>query len=115
VRLETREDGLLIERIDAQFQLTYHAELGENFTAYARGDDNSGLRIPFTETTDGTFYRAFLTEYFQYQLNLPIIYPPFKNIALYPSDAPYGKSLNGISFPSNQVKLRVYYSKPLLK
>gem|GEM_PF-1165740 len=115
VRLETREDGLLIEKIDAQFQLTYHAELGENFTAYARGDDNSGLRIPFTETTDGTFYRAFLTEYFQYQLNLPIIYPPFKYAALYPSDAPYGKSLNGISFPSNQVKLRVYYSKPLLK
>jgi len=115
VYLETREDGLNIEKIDPIFQQTYHSELGDNFVAHARGDDNSGLKIPFTITTEGTFYRAFLTEYFQYQLNLPIIYPPIKFAALYPSDAPFGKSLNGVSFPSNQVKLRVYYSKPLLK
>ena len=112
---ETREDGVTAEKIDPVFSQTYHAELGENFEAYARGDDNSGLKIPFVLNTEGTFYRAFLTEYFQYQLNLPIIYPKIRYAGLYPSDTPYGKSLNGVSFPSDQVKLRVYYSKPLIK
>lgn len=112
---EVREDGVTVEKVDALFQTTYHAELGDNFVAYARGDDNSGLKIPFTVNTEGNFYRAFITEYFQYQLNLPIIYPKIRYVGLYPADTPYGKSLNGISFPSDQVKLRVYYSKSLIK
>ena len=115
VYYQTREDGVAIEKVDPIFQQTYHAELNENFEAHARGDDNSGLKIPFVVNTEGSFYRAFLTEYFQYQLNLPIIYPKVKYAGLYPSDTPFGKSLNGVSFPSDQVKLRVYYSKPLLK
>jgi len=115
VYFEEREDGAQIEKIAPEFQSAYLAELGENFVAYARGDDSYGLKIPYTTTTDGTYYRAFMTDYFQYQLKLPDIYPPIRYAGLVPSDAPYGKSLNGFSFKKDSVKLRVFYSKALLR
>lgn len=108
-------EGTLVEKIDANFATFYYAELGENLEAYARADDSYGLKIPLTTTTEGTFYRTFMSEWFQRQLQLPDIYPKMEKIGLVPSDSPYGKSLNGVSFPADQVKLRVYYSKPLLK
>jgi hypothetical protein len=110
-----QEDGTPLEKIDPEFQTNYLAELGDNFVAYARGDDSYGLKIPFVTSTEGNFYRSFMTDYFQYQLKLPDIYPPIRYVGLVPSDAPYGKSLNGFSFKKDGVKLRVFYSKALLR
>ena len=115
VYLSTTTSGTTVEKIDPQFQTLYHALLEENFEAFAKGDDSYALEIPYVENTEGTFYRTFMSQWFQYQLRLPEIYPKITKVALIPSEAPYGKSLSGFSFRSDQVKLKIYYSKALLK
>jgi hypothetical protein len=97
-------------------QTQYYVEFGENFSIHARGDDTNGLKIPLTDDASGTLYKGYMTEFFQYQLRLPLNnLPRFKYAALIPSDAPRGKSLNGITLKGDQIKLRVYYSKALIK
>lgn len=115
VYYQPNSNGTPIEKVDPNFATAYYAEIGEEFVTYARGDDSYGLKLPYVINTEGTFYRSFMSEWFQNQLSLPIIYPPVKKIGLVPSDAPFGKSLNGISFKADQVKLRVFYSKALIK
>ncbi len=97
-------------------QTQYYVEFGENFSVHARGDDTNGLKIPLTDDANGTFYKGYMTEFFQYQLRLPSKnLTRYKYAALIPSDAPHGKSLNGITLKGDQIKLRVYYSKALIK
>jgi hypothetical protein len=101
---------------DEAIQTKYYVEFGENFSIHARGDDTNGLKIPLTDDASGTLYKGYMTEFFQYQLRLPSNnLPRFKYAALIPSDAPVGKSLNGITLKGDQIKLRVYYSKALIK
>lgn len=115
VYVSTTTSGATVEKIDPAFQPLYHALLEENFEAFAKGDDSYALEIPYVENTEGTFYRTFMSQWFQYQLRLPEIYPKITKAALIPSETPFGKSLSGFSFRSDQVKLKVYYSKALLK
>ena len=97
-------------------QTQYYVEFGENFSVHARGDDTNGLKIPLTDDANGTFYKGYMTEFFQYQLRLPSKnLTRYKYAALIPSDSPHGKSLNGITLKGDQIKLRVYYSKALIK
>jgi hypothetical protein len=101
---------------DDAAQTKYYVEFGENFSIHARGDDTNGLKIPLTDDASGTYYKAYMTEFFQYQLKLPSKnITRFNYAALIPSDAPQGKSLNGITLKGDQIKLRVYYSKALIK
>ena len=108
-------NGKPVEKIDGQFQYTYFAEMTTDYTIRARGDDKNSIRMPFATDTDLNGYRGFLTEFFQTQLRLPSTTVRFPYAALSPADTPFGKSLNGVSFDATQVKLRVYYSKALVK
>jgi len=109
------QNGKPVEKIDAQFQFTYFGEMAQDYTIRARGDDKNVIKIPYTAATDLNGYRGFLTEFFQTQLRLSPSAKRYPFAALTPSDTPFGKSLNGVSFDAAQVKLRVYYSKALLK
>lgn len=115
VYLSTNTSGTSVEKVDPNFQTLYYSLLEENFEALAKGDDSYVLEIPYVENTEGTFFRSYMSQWFQYQLRLPEIYPKITHAALLPSEAPYGKSLSGFSFRGDQVKLKVYYSKALIK
>ena len=108
-------NGKPVEAVNAQFQFTYFGEMNNDYIIRARGDDKSAIKIPYTEAADLNGYRGYLTDFFQTQLRLGSDYKKFPYAALNPSDTPFGKSLNGVSFDASQVKLRVYYSKSLVK
>jgi hypothetical protein len=77
----------------------------------ALGDDNSILNLQFKKDDNGQYYRGYLTQFFEYHSRLPSLVPRVNYMALVPATS-FGKSLNGVSFRNDQIKLRVYYSVP---
>lgn len=77
----------------------------------AVGDDNDILNLQFKKDDNGQYYRGYLTQFFEYHSRLPSNIPRVNYMGLVPATF-FGKSLNGVSFRNDQIKLRVYYSVP---
>ncbi len=77
----------------------------------ALGDDQRILNLAYRMDDDGQYYRGYLTEFFEYHTRLPETISRVNYLALVPSSSVFGKSLDGVSFKKDQVKLRVYYTQ----
>jgi hypothetical protein len=75
-------------------------------------DTREGLfTLQYKTDTNGQYYRGYFTEFFEYHTRLPQSVPRVNFLALVPTNKSFGKSLDGVSFKSDQVKLRVYYTQ----
>lgn len=81
------------------------------FDAYADGGGTTTLG--YLSSTDGRFYRGYMTDFLHYQLNLPSSVEKIYAIGLLPAHGPFGKSFYGTSFKKEKVKLKVYYTRVL--
>jgi hypothetical protein len=86
-----------------------------------RSDNNDYRSLTFKEEAGEQHYRAFISEYFEYSARLPSTISRVNYLGLVPStkknstsslDVGFGRSLDGISFKNDQIKLRVFYSIP---
>jgi hypothetical protein len=89
-----------------------------------RSDDYDYMSLEYKKDDAGQYYyRGFISEYFQYSTVLPSSVMGVNYLALVPSsrvlvgskttpDVGFGRSLDGVSFKKDQIKLRVFYSVP---
>ncbi len=75
--------------------------------------DNGSIGLNYVTSTDSRFYHGFISNFLEQNLHLPSSIPKIKAIGLLPGDAPLGKSLHGVSFKKDKIKLRVYYTRTL--
>jgi hypothetical protein len=89
-----------------------------------RSDENDYISLEYEKDDNGNYYyRGYISEYLQYSTVLPTSVTGVNYLALVPSsrilvgsttnaDVGFGRSLDGISFKKDQIKLRVFYSVP---
>lgn len=77
----------------------------------AIGDDGNLLDLQYQVDDNGQYYRSYLTQFFEYHARLPSYVPKVNHMALVPATA-WGKSLSGVSFKNDKIKIRLFYSVP---
>ena len=79
------------------------------------GGSTDVLAITRTKSTatSNAYYRAYISDFMQYFLRVPANFPKVYKMGLLPAESDFGKSLHGLSFKKDKVKLRVYYTKTL--
>jgi hypothetical protein len=79
------------------------------------GGSTDVLAIPHTKSTatSNAYYSAYISDFMQYFLRVPANFPKVYKMGLLPADSDFGKSLHGLTFKKDKVKLRVYYTKTL--
>ena len=91
--------------------------LGEYIAGYiidgldAVGDEGVVLRLGNT-STNGRIYTNYLSEFLEYQVRIPSTFQKVYSLGLLPTNSHMGKSFHGVSFKKDQVKLKVYYTRP---
>lgn len=104
-------DGSPIIGYDPKYGDNYYCISNDGFLD-ARIDQISILKLAYSKSKEGQYYyRGFLSEYFEYHSRLPSDLSRINYLALVSADFSFGKSLQGMSFKSDQVKLRVYYTQ----
>jgi hypothetical protein len=101
---------------DPQFATAYYCLSGSsNLDALSDNVREGAVPLLYSKsaTTNRQEYKAYVTDFFQNFLRLPEGYDKIYYMGLLPGDANYGKSLHGLSFKKDKVKLRVYYTKTL--
>jgi Domain of unknown function (DUF4270) len=106
--------GQTEEVADPQYVTNYNSLLNGSFLD-ARDDLGARLAVPLTKSTAtaNAYYSAYISDFMQRFLRVPANFQKIYYMALIPADAGYGKSLHGLSFKKDKVKLRVYYTKTL--
>jgi hypothetical protein len=99
-------------RVDPRYVAAYYA-LGPNPFLDALDDETQPLFIPLTKKVAAIpYYSEFATNFFSRFLRPGDGFEPITEMALIPSPA-FGKTLDGVSFKNDKVKLRVYFTKAL--
>ncbi len=75
------------------------------------GDNLSGAAIMSPKSNNS--YQTFITLFLQRLMEIKEPENQFTNAAVYVSRPVFGKSLDGFSFPKENLKLRIYYTKPV--
>jgi hypothetical protein len=95
---------------DPVYENNYYCISNENYLDVI-SDDRTILNLQFKTVDNASYYRGYLTQFLEYHSRLPSIVPRINYLALVPANY-FGKSLNGVSFKSDLIKLRIYYSVP---
>ncbi|HMP98573.1 MAG TPA: DUF4270 family protein [Cyclobacteriaceae bacterium] len=83
-----------------------------DFSFLVAGDQFSSAIM--TRRNDGS-YQTFITLFLQRLLEIKEPEKQFTRVGVYASKPVFGKSLNGVYFPKDNVKLRLYYTKPVIQ
>lgn len=78
------------------------------------GDDGRLFTLKKTDEPAATQYKGYLTNFMQRELLLGES-ETLKLFALVPYNPEFGKSLNGVHFPKDNVVLRIYYTTPAVQ
>jgi hypothetical protein len=111
VRVLTNSDGSSGVVEDLAFEARNFVLKNSDFTLDVLGDDNSATQLRTTSESNNTVYSGFFTTFTQTQLRLPKE-DRLATLGIIASNPDFQKSLNGISFLRDKVKLRVYYTLP---
>jgi hypothetical protein len=95
----------------AAYQSYYYSRVNYEYFLDAQGDAGGLFTLNYVSATDGRYYRGHLSDFLQVQLRNPASIEKV-NIGLIPTNAPYGKSFEGVSFKKDKIKLKVYYTTP---
>lgn len=100
--------------VDQTFAENYNC-LSNGLYLDVRSDEVSRLIIPLTRTSSAEpqYYKAYVSDFIEHFLRIPDGFPKVYYMGLLPGEDPFGKSLHGLSFKKDKVKLRVYYTKTL--
>ena len=98
---------------DPIYGSNYYCGSNESYLDVLNDNVTSPSILILENKTDnsGQYYRGYLTQFFEYHSRLPSNLPKVNYMALVPATY-FGKSLNGVSFRNDQIKLRVFYSVP---
>jgi Domain of unknown function (DUF4270) len=112
----------LLKVPDAEFSslsLFYYSryQFGINYDRYLDAiEDNGDTRIDYVTDANGRYYRAYISDFLENYFLLGKLPPSvrrFNYIGLLPGDFALGKSLQGVSFRKDKIKLKVYYTRTL--
>jgi Domain of unknown function (DUF4270) len=96
---------------DPQYGFRYYSATNDTYLD-ALGDDAKILNLQYVKNRGNEyFYRGYLTQFIEYHNRLPESFSHIDYLGLVPSNFQYGKTLDGVSFKKDQVKLRVYYTE----
>jgi hypothetical protein len=91
----------------------YYLGVSEGIYTVARTASTSSMDpVSISEDEDNDRYIGYPTFFLQ-QLHKDNGKKRFRYYTLYPQSHPVGKSLNGIAFNKNNIKLRIYYTRPI--
>jgi hypothetical protein len=76
-------------------------------------DDAQSVGMNYRTDANGRYYKGTLSDFMQRNLTLPKSVARINALGLVPGDAPLGKSLQGVSFKKDKVKLKIYYTRTL--
>jgi hypothetical protein len=74
--------------------------------------DADGNIFGITKQKDNDYYNGFLTLFVQEFFKRQVAKDRFQYFALYPSNPQAGKSVNRMIFDADNIKLRIYYTRP---
>lgn len=109
--------------VDPKFESSYFVsdDLNPEFFLDGISEDGNFLNVSYKEFETARYYRTHLTGFLHRHLKLPNGFAPIMSFALIPAKESsaagaresYSKSLSGVSFKKDKVKLRVYYTRTL--
>lgn len=102
--------------------LTYFSYFGGNIVplttpGFYMGDDDPASAGPaiFDYSSDKNSYNGYCTSFFQRLFDLKKEGKEFNRLSLFPYNPSFTKSVNRAGFNSDKIKLRIYYTKPVVR
>ena len=98
------------------FQADYYCQYNfvNYFDYYLDAVNDAGtVGMRYRTDANGRYYKGSLSDFMQRNLTQPKSVPRITAWGLVPADTPLGKSLQGVSFKKDKVKLKVYYTRTL--